>query len=52
MIGTLLCPVCALLEVRGEKKLTYADIWFHRYENGRDIEGRCRTPPTPPNNRV
>lgn len=18
------------------------DIWFHRYENGRDIEGRCQ----------
>ena len=22
------------------------DIWFHRYENGRDIEGRCQLLPT------
>ena len=22
------------------------DIWFHRYENGRDIEGRCKLLPT------
>jgi hypothetical protein len=21
---------------------TLSDIWFHRYENGRDIEGRCK----------
>lgn len=21
--------------------LTVADVWFHRYENERDIEGRC-----------
>lgn len=20
------------------------DIWFHRYENGKDIEGRCELP--------
>lgn len=23
------------------QKLISADIWFHRYENGRDIEGKC-----------
>lgn len=24
------------------RTLTAPDIWFHRYENGRDIEGKCK----------
>ena len=28
-----------------ELNTEFADIWFHRYENGRDIEGRCKSFP-------
>ncbi len=30
------------LSCRCEISTEIADIWFHRYENGRDIEGRCK----------
>ena len=23
--------------------LTLADVWFHRYKDGKDIEGRCES---------
>jgi hypothetical protein len=28
--------------IRGGDPLTLTDIWFHRYEDGKDIEGRCK----------
>jgi len=27
----------------GYISLTLADIWFHRYRDGKDIEGRCES---------
>ena len=33
------------LGFRRELLRILVDIWFHRYENGRDIEGKCRTNP-------
>ena len=37
-----LFQVCRLLSRNCGLVTETADIWFHRYENGRDIEGRCK----------
>ena len=37
-----LFQVCGLLSRNCGLGTEITDIWFHRYENGRDIEGRCK----------
>ena len=37
-----LFQVCRLLSCNCGLGTEITDIWFHRYENGRDIEGRCK----------
>ena len=42
----VLVPSKALILTLNVLALTAADIWFHRYENGRDIEGKCKRLPS------
>ena len=41
------CPSKVLEDFMAHNKdILVPNIWFHRYENGRDIEGKCESSPT------